>query len=172
MYVGFTSKSIEHRFRMHKAKARKSSYYLYNAMRKHGIENFTIEAIYQSNHLDHTLHVMEKYFIEQYGTHYSTDGGYNMTYGGEGTMGLSPWNKGIKMSDGHCNKLSDSHMGIAHTVETRTKMSETRTGMIKSFEHRNNLSLSLRGKNVPTHRRKLISETLKNKPKLTIDQIT
>lgn len=46
LYVGIT-KNIDNRWRAHKSRARRisSNSYLYNAMKKYGIENFTIEEV-------------------------------------------------------------------------------------------------------------------------------
>lgn len=80
-YIGFTKDPIK-RIQAHKRSSKKKNDILYRAMRKHGIENFTFEVIYQSKDKDHTLNSMEDYFIREYNTHCNTGWGYNMTYGG------------------------------------------------------------------------------------------
>jgi len=52
---------------------------LYSAMRKHGIDKFSFEIIYESNDRDHTLMQMEPFYIKQFN---SIDEGYNMNEGG------------------------------------------------------------------------------------------
>lgn len=48
LYIGQTVKSIEKRFKEHKQAAKRGvPYRLYSAMRKYGVENFTIEEIIQ-----------------------------------------------------------------------------------------------------------------------------
>ena len=49
MYIGETNRAINVRWRQHKSRAKDSQYteYLYQAMRKYGIENFTIECLEQ-----------------------------------------------------------------------------------------------------------------------------
>jgi group I intron endonuclease len=41
------------------------------AIRKYGLNNFEWEVLYQSINRDHTLNVMEPYFIEEYRTFYT-----------------------------------------------------------------------------------------------------
>lgn len=57
----------------------------YRAIRKYGWEAFVWDVIYQSKEIEHTLKVMEPFFI---GEHDSKKNGYNSTEGGDGTVGL------------------------------------------------------------------------------------
>lgn len=59
---------------------------LYRAFKKYGIDCFEWEAIYQSTDRNHTLNVMENYFIAEYNSYLK---GYNCTLGGEGSFGYS-----------------------------------------------------------------------------------
>ena len=54
----------------------------------------------------------------------------NMTFGGEGTSGLIPWNKSKKISEESKLKMSESHKGIQFSEETKLKMSESHKGRI------------------------------------------
>jgi hypothetical protein len=56
-------------------------------MRKHGIENFTIEQIDQGETLD-DLFDKERHYIQALGTYTKTGHGYNMTRGGDGVFGF------------------------------------------------------------------------------------
>lgn len=73
--IGYTSLILEQRFAKHKqnAKARGQTY-LYRAMRKYGIDNFTIECLQEDGNLneDETLWIR------------ALSPPYNMTLGGEG----------------------------------------------------------------------------------------
>lgn len=82
VYIGQTSRSIEERFNghLHAAKSN-SSFYLHNAMRKYGFENFKVEKIEECE--DILLGEKEKYWIQYYN---SFENGYNMTLGGEGAL--------------------------------------------------------------------------------------
>ena len=80
IYIGQTSRSIEERFFEHKRDAFRetnSKRPLYSAIRKYGIDAFSIELIEETeNPLER-----EKYWIEYFG---SFKNGYNATVGGEG----------------------------------------------------------------------------------------
>jgi group I intron endonuclease len=124
-YIGFTSKAPEKRWAAHLEKAHaKKNVYLYDAINKYGWENFTKEVIYCSQDAEHTLSVMEPYFIREYNTFFTDEHGYNMTRGGEGTLGA-------KFSDERKIAISirlkgsgNSFFGRHHTDETKQKVSE------------------------------------------------
>lgn len=81
-YVGLTTKPIEERFKAHKYAANlNQGYYLHNAMRKYGVDNFKIELIDTADSIDE-LKEKEIFNIEKYDT-FNT--GYNLTIGGDYT---------------------------------------------------------------------------------------
>lgn len=74
-YVGYTSKSLDERFAKHIQNAKGgSNTYLYNAMRKYGFENFTIECLQENGNISEDEPLWIKKIEPQ----------YNMTNGGEG----------------------------------------------------------------------------------------
>lgn len=79
-YIGYTTKTLEERFTGHRNKAAAGvDTYLYRAMRKYGVDAFTIEFL-SDGYGD-----MEKQLIEQLNPE------YNMTPGGDGgNTSLSP----------------------------------------------------------------------------------
>jgi len=84
VYVGYTSRDINERWNEHCTDSKKQPKFpLHHAIRKYGIDLFSVEMIYQSEDRDHTLNFMEHHFIWLYKT-YIERGGYNMTTGGEG----------------------------------------------------------------------------------------
>lgn len=83
VYIGFT-KNFERRIVEHNRNSKKINSHLYYAIRTYGIETFKFEIIYQSLDAEHTKNIMEHYFIEVYDSYYT---GYNMTLGGDGTLG-------------------------------------------------------------------------------------
>ena len=102
-YIGFDSQ-YPRRIKAHKSRYSKYDFCckLYRAIRKYGIDNFDFYPIYQSHDKDYVLNVMENYFINLWNT---AENGYNVTLGGEGTLGLprpksEKWrtNQSIKMS--------------------------------------------------------------------------
>lgn len=81
-YIGYTSKSVNRRWTDHKCSVNRNfKQIIYASMRKHGIDKFEIEVIYQSWDKDHALRVMEPYFVETYGSLWPN--GYNMSPGGQ-----------------------------------------------------------------------------------------
>jgi len=143
VYIGFDSKwpkrKIEHKSRSKK----ENNYKFYNAINKYGWDNFEWFIIYQSKDREHTLKVMETFFIKQYD---SFNVGYNMTIGGDGTFGNKTW------------------LGRKHKKETIEKISKTKTGKpgTKHTEsHKNKMSIVMSGKNNPNYGKKLSEETRK-----------
>lgn len=73
-YIGKTSKNINERFSKHCQNSKNQNTYLYKAMRKYGIENFSIEVLETTSNASER----EIYWIETLSPH------YNMTKGGDG----------------------------------------------------------------------------------------
>lgn len=83
-YIGITVCSLEKRWREHRSAANTGSQKrLYKAMRKYGVDKFSIEKIYDAVSFE-DLQEAEKRYIAQYETHASLNKGYNLTSGGEG----------------------------------------------------------------------------------------
>lgn len=87
-YIG-QSVDIEKRWESHKYKSAIESrnYYLYNAIKKYGIENFTFSIVELCDRTE--LNDKEIYYISKYNTYvYNKDScGYNMTVGGTDSLG-------------------------------------------------------------------------------------
>lgn len=82
-YIGFTTRHPLDRWHEHKRYAKRGCKgKLYNAIRKYQPENFTLELLYRGEDTEHTLKVMESYFIEKYKA--QTSLGYNLCKGGFG----------------------------------------------------------------------------------------
>ena len=82
IYIGQTINSLDVRWKQHQNAARRGEKYkLYQAMRKYGIDNFSIQKIEEVP--DEKLNEREQYWIEHYG---SFQNGYNSTLGGEGNQ--------------------------------------------------------------------------------------
>lgn len=95
-YIGKTSNDIETRFYHHKynSQKRKSQTYLHRAMKKYGINNFSISQIDEAKTLKE-LNLKEIYWIE------SLSPRYNMTKGGDGgdTSNSPNYKKAIQQRD-------------------------------------------------------------------------
>ena len=79
VYVGQTNGTLSRRWSLHKQMHKTHSFVLYRAMRKYGIEHFTMELIEECD--DNLLDEREKYWINYYDSY---NNGYNMTLGGTG----------------------------------------------------------------------------------------
>ena len=80
IYVGKTNLTINERFDRHVKNSKNSETYLYNAMRKYGIDKFIIEILEECT--DDILNDREIFWIDQLNTF--VPNGYNMTKGGDG----------------------------------------------------------------------------------------
>ena len=83
IYIGKTSRTIEERFREHcqdSKNCRREHLPLYSAMRKYGVQNFSVEEVEQCE--DSAADEREIYWISRYG---SFGNGYNATLGGDGS---------------------------------------------------------------------------------------
>lgn len=81
-YIGYTKKSLQTRMQEHLNLSRNGKgYFLHSSIKKYGEENFTIEAIKQSEDLDFILQEEIKYIKEQgyYNIHVGGIGGDNIT---------------------------------------------------------------------------------------------
>lgn len=118
VYIG-QSVSPEARWRRHKSDARtgKNQFYLYRAMRKDSLQNFTFEIIAQAKSLE-DIDIIEVVCIRQYN---SSDKkyGYNIALGGNGKRVVSEETK---------RKLSKINTGKKATEETKNKMSQSMLG--------------------------------------------
>lgn len=136
IYIGFDSRwpkrQIEHKS---SAFLDKDNRHFHNAIRKYGWDDFEWEVICQSLDGNHLLKKMETYFINKYD---SFNTGYNLTLGGEGTLGLKVSNetrykmsiarKGIKlppMSEETKMKISSAKIGYKRNVDNCIQQSET-----------------------------------------------
>jgi group I intron endonuclease len=122
-YIGFTSKTLKQRLNKHRKDAQymNRDTILCQAIRKYGIESFEIELLHESESLEDTLQIMENKFIIEHETHCSTGKGYNMTMGGEGTIGH-------KHNETTRKLMSRSHTGMKHLESTKNKLSKLRLG--------------------------------------------
>lgn len=85
VYIGQTIMSVHERFMSHKKPSvlkQRSTYKLYNAMNKYGIDNFYVETLEENVPLDE-LDELEIKYISQYDSY---NNGYNSTPGGDGRL--------------------------------------------------------------------------------------
>jgi group I intron endonuclease len=119
-YVGQTVMSVGRRWDGHKSDAKRNDTFLYQSMRKHGIENFTIEEVVSCD--SSLLNDLEKHYIKFYGTHFSTGHGYNLTDGADNP----PSAKGLKRTPETLIRMSAAAKNRPPmSAEDRRKCSET-----------------------------------------------
>ena len=148
-YIGYDSnwpsRKVKHLYDVSNTNSKNYNCHFYRAIRKYGIDSFCWDIIYQSKDKKHCLNEMESYFINEFN---SFNSGYNMTKGGEGTLGKKSW------------------LGRKHSIETKLKMSNSAKGKIHSKEHSENISKSNKGKKrkpFSEEHKKKISESIKKK---------
>jgi group I intron endonuclease len=158
VYIGFDS-NWPNRMVVHKSSSKNGVSKFYRAIRKYGWNEFDWSIVYQSLDKNHTLNVMENYFINE---HDSYNNGYNSTLGGDGCFGLiiseehktklSSTHKGKKLSLEHIEILREKGkkligdknpmFGKKHTEEHKKKISESSKGISRPMteEHKKNLN--------------------------------
>lgn len=146
VYIGQTTKSLRHRKNAHLATSRldsglKRNSLFMRAIRKYGTHNFKWEIIDSSNnHFE--LSSKEIFWIGYYEAN-NPSKGYNMTEGGEGTVGFT------------------------HKEETKDFISKLNTGRAKTEEWRQKHSKNMTGVNNP--RTELDEKSVVNIKKLIIN---
>jgi hypothetical protein len=131
-YIGFTGKTLPERIATHQYRCSagiKSK--LYYSVRKNGWEKFTFETIYQSTDGQHCLNVMEPHFIEEYNTF---EEGYNLTLGGEGTVGY--WTNDNRKKQG---EFISSMWTEERRIKNGLMAKERMTGIPKKESHKENM---------------------------------
>lgn len=81
VYIGLTTTSLQKRWNVHKCISKWKNSHLYNAIRKYGIHNFSIEQIDSTDDFK-KLGELERHYIALYSSQ-NPEKGYNITAGGE-----------------------------------------------------------------------------------------
>jgi group I intron endonuclease len=121
VYIGITTRDVNKRIVEHLV----SNTYFGNALRKYGLQSFTISVIDSANDWK-TLCGKEKYWIAFYDCR--TPKGYNITTGGEGVSGYV-------FTEEMRKHLSEMNTGKKHSEETKQKMRQPRSEEFKE-KHR------------------------------------
>lgn len=147
VYVGQTIRKLETRVKEH---ARSTKSLLGKAIRKYGIDNFTIEEIFHTEDFKE-LQEAEKRFIAEFNC--LVPNGYNIVSGGEGTCGYAHSNESKKL-------MSISHQGIHNGAKNH----------FYGKKHSKESLLKMRGKKhlLSEEARKAISEGHPTKPVINL----
>lgn len=81
VYIGITTKTLEHRMKIHLRDSKNKDTYFYRAIRKYGFDNFTWEIIDTASTVKE-LEEKEKYYISIYNSFDNKELGYNTQSGG------------------------------------------------------------------------------------------
>lgn len=153
-YIGITRRSLKARWAGHLHSSKTSQTPLYRAMRKYGLDVFAVEHIASATDYD-SLRALEVALIEQERTHISV-GGYNVTLGGDGTLGWVPSQEtrdAIRAASrrqmaepGRREALSDAVRRQWSDPEFHRAMCDARKGRVITPEWRSALSKAGKGR--------------------------
>lgn len=164
VYIGVTTGSIEKRFKEHLYEAKRGSRRckLYNAIRKHGKENFIIEILCYCCSKEEMFN-KEVEMIKELN---SIENGYNMTEGGENP----PTNLGkIRIKHSEWMKVNNpmfsdiarkNHEKVINSIKWRSKRKEV-LKKTKTPEARRKQGISISGENNPNKRKEVADKKAK-----------
>ena len=138
-YVGVTKRNYLERYKEHLHSANSGSTSLIHcAMRKYGTVNFQV-SILESDVPDEVAGQREQHYIAELDTFYKNGHGYNMTLGGNGTVGYV-------FTDDDKRKISDGLRGHVFPESRNRKIQLAMTGRQYKQEWRDALSASRIGR--------------------------
>ena len=146
-YVGQTTVGVDRRFAKHKENARLGiDFALYRAMRKHGVDRFTVTEIATCSRI--LLDDLEKHYVKFFGTSAASGHGYNMTEGGDTRRVPEGW----RHTEESKAKNSAAHKGMKRpprSDEFRAKQADAQKGKRISDDAKAKISAALKGKKKP-----------------------
>lgn len=129
-YIGIT-KCLIKRKKSHKSRSNNGSMLpFHSAIRKYGWNSIIWKTLYTSNEFE-DLKKQEILLIQTNNT--IVPHGYNLTKGGEGTIGLSPWNKNKKMPESAINNMRKSSKGKKCVLVDTVKKTITEFDSIRNL---------------------------------------
>ena len=159
-YIGITSVGTDARWRLHIRDHKKSNVLLYLAMRKYGLDAFSVQHIASARSWVDAQEI-ERRLIAQEGTYCEFGTGYNMTLGGDGAYGYkrtdedkrkksiaklgNQYGRGHKRSDDHIAAIRAAHIGKVITPEHRARLRECAIGRSPSEATRGKLRAAILG---------------------------
>jgi len=148
-YIGYTTKSIDERFKTHCKKSKRGSKLkFHNAIRKYGQDSWISEILEEIDN-EEDLTEREKYWIKYYNSY---ENGYNLTEGGDGRGFV----KGRKQTVEHTEKIRISHKNRwkneqhplkGRNVSEKTKKKIRNTLLGKKHTQERKLNQSIAAKN-------------------------
>lgn len=157
IYIGLTTKTAELRFKQHisgiNSKANKNCF-LHKAFRKYGVDNFSFSTLIEGDYNMNQLSKLEQHYIKKLKSYVLNGNGYNLTLGGEGTIGkiitdesrlrmsIAQKNKSYRPSKETIEKAKISRNWYKASLETRLKLSKALKGKLRTKEWLENMSKS------------------------------
>lgn len=131
VYIGITKHTNVNRRWLNGLGYRRAGIFRF-AVKKYGWDNITHEILLKNISEDEAKYA-EKYLIKWYKIHNLS---YNITDGGDGCVGIEPWNKGIPCSEEVKKKIGDANRGEKGAwwhkefpEEMKKKISEAKKGI-------------------------------------------
>lgn len=183
LYVGQTYKTLEFRWKRHvgdalgKRATERNVHALHRAIRKYGPKAFSIEPLEIATTLAEICLIERKYIVDL-NTHVSNKRGYNMTLGGEGTLGyilteevrqkMSNAQRGKKRrprTKEEKQRISETKKRLGHgpTKLCNQRRSETGKGIARSEDVKERIRATLKGRPRPPEVVAKILETKRKK---------
>jgi group I intron endonuclease len=136
-YVGKTIKSLDERFARHIRASKRIKTYLYNAINKHGYDNFCVELLEKVSNIE-ILDEREKYWIEFLRPE------YNMTSGGDGGNTTQHYTEKQKRERSAKSSASVKRMWASMNKDERKERMEKTHAKTNYNSHSDKLSVSRR----------------------------
>lgn len=140
IYIGKTTKDPDEYWHYHKIRANGGyvNKYLYSSMNKHGVENFTFKVIEEIedisiDKLNSQLNALEQHHISSLGS--KVPDGYNLTDGGEGTLGMVFSKEHRENISKSCKGRRSPRKGATLSEKTKEKLSKVRMGRFKGEDN-------------------------------------
>jgi len=172
-YIGQTIRDLYIRKYNHIQEAKRSNFYFHQSLIKYGQENFDWKILVECDSKEE-LDEMEFHYIKQYNTF--RPGGYNLTYGGDGCVGMkiseetrqkqSKARKGRRMTEIARQRLILNHADFSGKNNPMYGVPSPMKGKNHSEETIRKISTKLKGKKFSEDHKKKLSNSAKNRWRL------
>lgn len=165
-YIGQTT-DLKRRLRQYKHECKHPKRPVSFAINKYGLDNISFVILFDNIETKEEINILEKQYIIKYNTQLVNNYGYNITDGGDGSVGYKPTTETLK-------KLSISHIGKKWTSNQHTIMSSLPPPMLgknHTQETKNKISASLSGRKIPSNIISKFSGENHGKAKLTKQEV-
>lgn len=150
-YIGITMRELPVRLSEHRGLAnRHGKNALAKAFRKYGHAAFTATLIGEALTWEELLQ-MEREAIQTYNTYAPTGWGYNLTLGGEGSLGR-------EVSEDARQRISQANTGRVRTAEHREAVGQRHRGVPKSVQQRAKIGAAQQGEKNHRHGKPITEE--------------